>query len=333
MKVLVSGAGGFLGRHVVDRLCERGHDVRAIIRPGSQEPPWRGRVEVLRADLRVCDDLVSSFDGVDAVIHLAAATSGSEDVQFASTVVGTERFLEAMTKSSVKRLVHVSSLVVYDWRRAKTIMDEETPLLGNPYDMGAYTIAKIWQERIVWRASQSNSWNLTTVRPGFIWGARHTQIAGMGRRLGKIYIMFGPFTRLPLCHVKNCADFLVTAAEMSESADTTFNLIDGDQIRVWRYVIEHARRSGGMVVPVPYRMGLGIAYLASLTSRILFGKKGKLPSLVTPRRFESQFKPIRFSSRKVTKVLKWVPPFDFDECLRLSFPSTRKAGVPPGTND
>jgi nucleoside-diphosphate-sugar epimerase len=334
MRVLVSGAGGFLGRHVIDRLYERGHDVRAIIRPGSQEPTWRGRVEAFRADLRVHDNLISAFDSIDAVIHLAAATSGTEDLQFASTVVATERFLEAMTKSSVKRLVHVSSLVVYDWARAKTVIDEQTPLLENPYDMGPYTIAKIWQERIISRYAKSNSWKLTILRPGFIWGAGHTEIAGMGRRLGKRYIMFGPFTRLPLCHVINCAHCLVTAAETPESANTALNVIDGDEIRVWRYVREYARRSGGggIMVPVPYRMGLGIAYLASFTSRTLFGKKGKLPSLLTPRRFESQFKPIRFSNCKVTEVLKW-DPVNFNECLKLSFPSPMHSSAPQGTGD
>src|SRR5690348_1110877 len=107
MKVLVSGGGGFLGRAVVACLLERGHAVRAIVRPSSQKPPWPDTVEVFRADLRVEEDLAPAFDGVDAVLHLAAATSGNEDTQFSSTVVATERFLEAMSKSTVKRLVHV----------------------------------------------------------------------------------------------------------------------------------------------------------------------------------------------------------------------------------
>ena len=60
--------------------------------------------EIFRADLRVHDDLVSAFDGINSVIHAAAATSGNEDIQFASSVVATERFLEAMAQSSVDAL-------------------------------------------------------------------------------------------------------------------------------------------------------------------------------------------------------------------------------------
>jgi UDP-glucose 4-epimerase len=321
MKVLVTGGGGFLGRSVVDHLVKRGHVVRAIVRPTSPKPAWPDEVEVFRADLRVEKDLVPAFDGVDAVLHLAAAVTGNEDTQFASTVVATERFLEAMAKSAVKRLVHVSSLVVYDWSKAKSCMDEQTPLENNPYAMGGYTIAKIWQERVVTRFAKKYSWDLTIARPGFIWGEGHAQIAGMGRQFGRIYLLFGPFTRLPLSHVDNCADCLVTAVENPAASGEVLNIIDSDNVRVWRYAREYARRSGerGFLLPVTYRVGLGIAQLAALTSRILFGKKGKLPSLLTPRRFESQFKPIRFSNQRARAKLNWKPRLSFEQCLDLSF--------------
>lgn len=329
MKVLISGAGGFLGRAVVACLLERGHSVRAIVRPSSQRPPWPDTVDVIRADLRVQEDLTSAFDGIDAVLHLAAATSGSEDTQFSSTVVATERFLEAMARSTVRRLLHVSSLVVYDWSKAESCMDEETPLENNPYTMGGYAIAKVWQERVVSRFAKEHSWDLTIARPGFIWGHDHADIAGMGRKFGRVYLLFGPLTRLPLSHVANCADCLVAAVENPAASGETFNIIDGDDIRVWRYAREYARRTGqrGFFLPVPYRVGLGVAQLAALTSRTLFGSKGKLPSLLTPRRFESQFKPIRFSNRRVRQVLNWKPRKSFDECLELSFPHVQYDGA------
>jgi nucleoside-diphosphate-sugar epimerase len=321
MRVLITGAGGFLGRSAVDNLVKRGHEVRAIVRPSSAVPPWSDKVQVFRADLRVQSGLVPAFDGVDAVLHLAAATSGSEDTQFASTVVATERFLDAMAESNVKRLVHVSSLVVYDWSKAGACMDENTPLEHDPYTMGGYTIAKTWQERVVRRMAEEHSWELTVVRPGFIWGSEHAEIAGMGRKFGRLYLLFGPFTRLPLTHVDNCADCLASMLESNVAPGQTFNVVDGDDVRVWRYAREYERRTGqrGFLLPIPYRVGLGTARLAALTSRCLFGKKGKLPSLLTPRRFESQFKPIRFSNRKISTVLNWTPPLSFQQSLERSY--------------
>ena len=159
------------------------------------------------------------------------------------------------------------------------------------------------------------------MRPGFIWGPQHVEIAGMGRRFGRIYLMFGPFTRLPLTHVANCADCLVTATESPASIGETFNMIDGDDIRVWRYVREYARRIGprGVLLPIPYSIGVGMAHGAAIASKMLFGKKGKLPSLLMPRRFESQFKPIRFSNKKIKERLAWVPPLSLDECLSETY--------------
>ena len=321
MKVLVTGAGGFLGRYVVKRLLARGHGVRAMIRPASPAPEWPAEVEIVRADLRVHDDLSAAFAGIDAVIHLAAATSGSEEVQFASSVAATERFLAAMAKSPVRRLILVSSLVVYDWSRALGRLDEETPLLKDIYPMGAYTIAKAWQERVVARAAKAHGFDLTVMRPGFIWGPQHAEIAGMGRRFGRAYVMFGPFTRLPLTYVENCADCLAAAVDCPAAIGEAFNVIDDDHIRVWRYVKEYARRTGrrGLMVPLPYWFGLGLARLAAFVSRRLFGKKGKLPSLLTPSRFEAQFKPVRFSTRKLQTVMNWKPPLSFKECLQETY--------------
>lgn len=323
MKVLVSGAGGFLGRYVVKCLLARGHSVRAMVRPASSEPSWNGHVEIYRADLRTRteESLVSAFDGIDIVIHLAAATSGNEDTQFTSSVVATERFLEAMARSHVKRLVFVSSLVVYDWRRAKNVMDENTPLVTDVYEMGAYPIAKVWQERVVAKFAKTHSWDLTIMRPGFIWGPQHAEIGGMGRRVGRVNIMFGPLTRLPLTHVENCADCIVVAAENSAAAGEIFNVIDDDNVRVWRYVSEYSKRTGQrrFPLPIPYRVGLVVAQLANWTSKLLFGKKGKLPSLLTPRRYEAQFKPVRFNTGKLRKTLGWRPPFSFEECLKSTY--------------
>lgn len=320
MKILVTGANGFLGRHLVPCLQERGHSVRAVVRPSSADPAWKA-VDVVRADFRVHPDLTPLFDGVDAVLHLAAAVEGDEDTQFASTVVGTERFLDAMARSSVKRLVLVSSLVVYDWQRARGTLDEETPLATDVYRMGAYDIAKHWQERVVLRMAARHGFQLTVLRPGFIWGAGRSEIAGMGRIFGRAYLMVGPATRLPLTHVENCADCVAAATENPAAIGRVFNVVDDDDVRVWRYAREHARRSGrrGFPIPVPYRVGLGIAHLAAATSRFFFGSKGKLPSLLTPRRFQAQFKPLRYRNRRLQEVLGWKAPLTFEACLTRTY--------------
>jgi UDP-glucose 4-epimerase len=128
----------------------------------------------------------------------------------------------------------------------------------------------------------------------------------------------------PWQHIENCADCIVTAAESPNSIAETFNAIDGDDIRVWRYVRAFAKGSGqpGYMIPIPYRVGLWFAQLAALVSRTLFGKGGKLPSLLMPLRYEWQFKPVRFDNQKLRTLLHWNPPLSFDQCAAVSFRQT-----------
>src|SRR5262249_20144329 len=146
---------------------------------------------------------------------------------------------------------------------------------------------KTWQERLVCRFSKQFSFDVTIMRPGFIWGHQHAKIAGMGRSFGPFYILFGPLSRLPLSHVENCADCIVSAAENPISIGKVFNVIDSDEIRVWQYVRKYARYSGalGFFIPIPYRLGLGLAHAVSLSSKALIGPNAKIPSLLQPHRY------------------------------------------------
>ena len=325
MNVLVTGAGGFLGREVVAQFVARGHHVRAMVRPFGAVPEWPSTVDVVKADLRVASDLRPLLEGIDCLVHLASATSGNEDIQFSSTVVGSEKLIEALAALKVSKIVLVSSLVVYDWEKVRNCLTERSPPLVSPYDMGGYTIAKVWQERIFQRAAEAHGWDLRIVRPGFIWGPQHTKLAGMGRSAGPFHFVFAPRARLPLTHVSNCADCIVAVASDQRAKGETFNVIDGDSVRTWRYAKEYVKRTGAkkMLIPVPYQLGLLAARGASWVSRKMFGKHGKLPSLLTPRRYEAQFKPIRFSSEKLRALTGWTPPVDFAGCLQSSYAAER----------
>src|SRR5215475_4947636 len=200
MKALVTGANGFLGRHVVAALLARGVEVRALVRQAARldELGWPLSVEIFRADLRSSRDLPRAFEDVDVVLHLAAVVSGGEDAQFAGTVAGTERLLEAMAGSACRRLVLCSSFSVYDYSATEGILDEGSPLQQTPdvYTRGGYTIAKWWQERVTRREAEKHGCDLTVLRPGFIWGRDHGYLAALGQRIGRHHIVIGPLTRI-----------------------------------------------------------------------------------------------------------------------------------------
>jgi len=123
VKVLLTGAAGFIGRHVMRELLARGHEVRAVdsLRGDVHaDPAWTPPAVVTfeRADVRDVAALDRVLAGADAVLHLAAKVGLGVDVQdlpdYASANdVGTAELLAAMERAGVKRLTLASSMVVY----------------------------------------------------------------------------------------------------------------------------------------------------------------------------------------------------------------------------
>jgi nucleoside-diphosphate-sugar epimerase len=324
LTILVTGAGGFLGRHVVAALLGRGHRVRALIRPTTRvdDLPWADRVDVFRGDLRAPGPLDPAFDGADVLVHLAARVGGSDGAQMADTVVGTERLLEAMARSSTRRLVLASSFSVYDWSAVRGTLTEESPLAqADLYRRDGYTIAKTWQERVVRRLSREHNWDLTVLRPGFIWGRDRAYFSGLGQQVGRWHLVVGPSTRPPLTYVENCSDCVAAAVEDPRAIGETFNIVDNHDVSSWRYLGESLRRNGARAhrIPVPYTVALAGSLLADAINRRLFRGRAKLPGLFIPCRFRARFKPLRFGTRKLREGLGWAPPFDFASCLERTY--------------
>jgi dTDP-L-rhamnose 4-epimerase len=123
MKVLLTGAAGFIGQHVLRELLARGHAVRAVdsLRPDvHKSAPWKppAGVSFEQADVRDAAALDRMLPGLDAVLHLAAKVGLGVDVQdlpdyASSNDAGTAVLLAAMARAGVKRLTLASSMVVY----------------------------------------------------------------------------------------------------------------------------------------------------------------------------------------------------------------------------
>lgn len=329
MKVLITGANGLLGRAVVSAFLSRGHAVRAVVRPSATigHLDWPDSVDVFRADLRSHPGLGASFEDVNVLVHLAAVVLGNDATHFASTVGGTERLLDAMSRSTTRRLVLASSFSVYGWIECSRTVDEGSPAPSDLYECGAYAIAKTWQERIARRMSAIHAWQLTVLRPGIIWGPGHELSGIVGPRFGATRLVVGAHRHLPLTYVTNCADCFVKAAEDPKAVGETFNVVDGHKVTAWRYAKEVLQRSGegGRRIPVPYWLARANAFTADHCRRLLFGERGKLPALLTPR-YIAYMRPLHFSNQKLQAALGWEAPLDFQEALEHCFQETAAPG-------
>ncbi|HVM25864.1 MAG TPA: complex I NDUFA9 subunit family protein [Candidatus Limnocylindrales bacterium] len=113
LRVAVIGATGFVGRHVVARLAESGHQVVAISRQGRHRTEWSRTVEARAADVTTGAGLGEALAAVDAAVHLVAIPRESKGRTFDQVNVGgTRRTVEAAAEAGVRRFVHLSALGV-----------------------------------------------------------------------------------------------------------------------------------------------------------------------------------------------------------------------------
>ena len=114
VKILITGATGFVGRNVIDRLSKEDRECIALVRNREKaEEIWRKNVELRIADLRDREKVYSALKGIDVVIHIAGLIKTNENSEFyTSNVTGTENLARASQLCGVKKIIYVSSLSV-----------------------------------------------------------------------------------------------------------------------------------------------------------------------------------------------------------------------------
>jgi nucleoside-diphosphate-sugar epimerase len=306
--VLITGAGGFLGRATVASALAAGHEVIAMHRPaspvanGDAEP----RLTWISGDLRQLGDWRAEIATIEAVIHCAAAASGDLATQLAGTVLATENLLVALP-ADLRRFVHVSSFSVYDFDDPRTFgtLSEETAIETHPSRRDAYTRTKLLQERLVRQYAADHRVPLVVARPGAIYGPGKTWDYGRSLSVGRFDLVFAPLARMRLIHVDNCADALVAALTVPIEQELTVNLVDAEQPTHWGFR-RLARRAGaatGVGVPVPYAFVLALGMAARLASVLFFRSRARLPELLDPPRQRVRWRPLRYSRKRAQSAL------------------------------
>jgi dTDP-glucose 4,6-dehydratase len=204
VRVLVTGAGGFIGSHLVERLVGEEATVRAFVHYDAigswgwlDASPVRGDVEVVAGDIADRDSVVRAVSGVDVVFHLAALIgipySYAAPASYVRTnIEGTLNVLTAARERGVSRVVHTSTSEVYGTAR-RVPMDEEHPL----HAQSPYAATKIAADKLAEAFHRSFGVPVVTVRPFNTFGPRQSgraviptiisqALAGRPARLGNL---------------------------------------------------------------------------------------------------------------------------------------------------
>ncbi|MFF7394348.1 NAD-dependent epimerase/dehydratase family protein [Streptomyces scabiei] len=272
--VLVTGASGFLGRHLVRRLAERGHRVRVLARSGSDRSPFAETADdVVTGSLEDAASLRRATAGVTHVYNCAGMSAdwGPWEEFRRANVDGPRHLVEAAHHAgTVARVLHVSTTDVYGYPRKPC--DESEP----PHDIGLpYNRSKILGERAVQETSEATGVPVTIVRPVSVYGPASKdfviEIAGLLLKNQMIYIRQGEVPA-GLLYVDNAVDAMIAAALSQRTVGRAYNLRDPERT-TWREFVEALAEGLGtgrpkLSLPTP------LATTVAVVSERLYGLLG-----------------------------------------------------------
>jgi predicted dehydrogenase/nucleoside-diphosphate-sugar epimerase len=254
-KILVTGATGFLGRALLQRLRQRGEPIRVLVRRPSESLAHDPLIHQVCGDLGDPEAVDRAVSGVDLVYHVGAAMRGGKADFGRGTVWGTRNIVDACLRHGIRKLVYVSSLTVLDHanhRRGEPVT-EASPLEPRAAARGFYTQSKLEAEKIVLDAVHNYDLPAVILRPGQIFGAGAEKTAPSGTIAiaGRWVVIGSGKLRLPLVYVDDVVDALLMAEERNVQPGAVFHLVDpavvtqneylelcrkvpGNALRIWR---------------------------------------------------------------------------------------------------
>jgi nucleoside-diphosphate-sugar epimerase len=332
MKVLVTGAGGFLGTAVLERLLAHGYtDIRCNLRRQAAIPKLdalrkrypRATVEYCIGNLKYRDDASRTIDRVQLIFHLAAGLKGDPADLFLDTVVASRNLLDAAAGLKPLRIVLASSMGVYGvaglGRGAQ--VTEQSAVEPHPEWRDPYSCAKFHQEELFREYQQRTGFELVILRPGVIYGPGGSHFSDrVGLTIARRLFHVGGRNPLPLTYIDNCAEAVVVAGTHAQAAGQIYNVCDDDLPTCREYLDAYKHQVTNIrSISVPY-------FSMRILSRILVKyhtySKGQLPAILTPYRVASLWGGNRFDNSKLRST-GWKQLVPTAEGLRRSFMSFR----------
>jgi dTDP-glucose 4,6-dehydratase len=302
-KVLITGAGGFIGSHLVEKLAQSGAEVRAFIRYNSRGDPGllsllsKGildKLEIIPGDLRDLQAIISASKDMEIIFHLGALIAipysykhPAEVVE--SNVIGTMNVLLAGRENGVSRIVHTSSSEVYG-SAVRVPIDETHPLQGQ----SPYSASKIGADKLAESFFYAFNLPVVTLRPFNTYGPRQSARAV----IPSIIIQALTLKKIRLGNLDTYRDFtyisdtvegFLCAGQRSDIEGKTINLGVGREIQI-RELVDKIFSILGQQVPIEVEQ-IRLRPLKSEVTRLLS------------------------DNRLAGQILDWKPKVDFIEGL------------------
>jgi ornithine--oxo-acid transaminase len=335
---LVTGATGFIGGHLAQRLAEEGHQVRCLVRPSSDTSLLdRLDVELAVGDLTSARSLARATEGCRYVLHCGALVSDWATAEEIANINdrGTRNLLEASVAASVERFIHFSSTDVYGYPGTEAVEETHTATRFANW----YAQTKLAAEAQVRRIEQLHALDAVILRPATVYGPRSNDVIGeiaRAMRHGNMLLVDRGRAVAGLCYVDNLMDAAALALRHDTAPGHAFNVSDGLGVTWKQFTDDLAEGLGYSQVrwSMPYWMANGIGFSLEHGYRALRRTtRLKTPPLLSRQAVHVLAKDQDFSNRKARELLGWEPRVDYAAGLEATLawlqseqPAARRAG-------
>ncbi len=319
MEILVTGGNGFLGRNLISALQERGDRVRVLALP-MEDTAWLEErdVEVFRGDIRSPEILTVPMRGVEGVYHLAAmiGTWRAMEEYYAVNVTGTENVCRAALNAGVRRIVYISSAMVYDMATGHAATEDD---FLEPLDE-PYSLTKAQGDMVVQRMIREDHLPAVIIRAGTLIGpGDHLNFGRMAERVrtGKGIIIGSGKNVIPLVYITDLVQGLLLALDSDQAEGKVYN-ISNDQGITQKVFLATLAKEIGVAPPhihVPY-VPLYIA--ASIAERLAIFSKNRLLPFLTRHGVKLYGADNRLSIVKARRELRYTPNVSLMQAIHIT---------------
>jgi len=324
MPVLITGATGFIGRHLVQRLLEQRVSVRVVTRDPTRLPAqWHNRVEVIAGDLLDEKTQTAATKGVGLIYSLASEILDSSLMR-AINVTAVQGLLKTATQAGAKRIVHLSSVGVIGAGGAggAGVVTEETPCRPQtPYEQ-----SKLEGEQIVLKYAQSGVVEGVVLRPTIVFGEGKENVGDsllqwLQAVLHRRFVFIGRKGVANYIYVGDVVEALSRLAEVSISRSAVY--IAADSVPMSDFVGAMAQALG--VATPRARLPIWVASTLGVGSQ-LAGRVLGTPAPLTLSRVRALSSEAVFSGDKLIREAGVAFPFGYRKGLHVTVQWYRSVG-------
>ena len=320
---LVTGATGFIGGRLAQRLAGEGYQVRCLVRPTSDTSRLDELdVEIAVGDLTKKRSLTRAAEGCSYAVHCGAQVSdwGTTQEIARTNVQGTRNLLEACVAASVARVIHFSTTDVYGYPGRGAV--DETYVATRFRNWYAQT--KLAAEAEVRRAERAEKLEVVILRPATVYGPHSTDVVGeiaRAMRSGNMLLVDRGRAIAGLCYVDNLIDAAILALGHEAAPGHAFNVSDGLDVTWKEFTDGLAEGLGYSQVrwSLPYWTANAVGVSLEHGYRLLRRTTRLNPKPLLSRQAVHVLGTDQdFSNRKAREVLGWEPRVDYEAGLEAT---------------